>query len=142
MSAFSKTNAIQKQREIAESTLPPVAAHLASLALKDGELQVLHSQVLCMSYVRPARTAGGIILTEKTQEEDRFQGSIGLVIAMGAGAFKDTAAVKFNGDTLKLHDWVLFRPADGLSMFVNGNACRLFQDADIMMKISNPELYW
>lgn len=139
---MANTNAIQKQREIAESTLPSREAHLAALALKDGELQVLHSQVLCITYVRPSRTKGGIILTEKTQEEDRFQGSIGLVIAMGSGAFKDTRAVQFNGDTLKLHDWVLYRPADGLSMFVNGNQCRLFQDSDILMKIKTPELYW
>lgn len=139
---MANTNASQKQQEIAESGLPSVQGHLSALGKLDNELKVLHSQVLCICYVRPSRTAGGIILTPKTQDEDRFQGSIGLVIAKGAGAFKDDAVAKFNGDTVSVGEWVLYRPADGLQMFINGCACRLFEDTNILMKIKTPELYW
>lgn len=45
--------------------------------------------VLCLMYVRPERTKGGIILTHDTRREDVTQGRVGLVLQLGPEAFSD-----------------------------------------------------
>ena len=131
-----------KMREIAEFVGPRDKALLASLAGEHKKLTVLHSQVLVAGYIAGARSKGGIIFTDQTVEEDRWQGNIGLVIALGKGAFKDDAVAKFHGDKLKLGDWVMYLPADGVALFINQVPCRLFQDTRILMKVDNPEIYY
>lgn len=135
-----KTNAIRKAREIAEAQTDARTAHFTALGEFDDE--VLHSQVLCITYVQPAITQGGVILPDRAIEEDRFQGKIFLVIATGPGAFKDDKIAQFHGAKIKRGDWVLARPSDGLEIFINGNSVRLFEDVEIRMKINNPQLYW
>lgn len=155
---MARSNAIGKMRRIAENKLNhtnPVLAHLRGISgqdraplrklLKDplgGELQVFHSQVLVMGYVPPAVSKGGIILTDKTVEEDRFQGNVGLVVGLGAGAFKDDNIAQFNGDHLKIGDWVMYVAADGVSLFIREVPCRLFSDTRILMKVRSPEIYY
>lgn len=155
---MARSNAIGKMREIAEdptNNTDPKLAHLRGLVgdpncslrqlLKGplvGEVTVLHSQVLVMGYIPPAVSKGGIILTDKTVEEDRFQGNVGLVIALGKGAFKDDNIAQFHGDSLKIGDWVMYVAADGVSMFINRVPCRLFSDTRILMKVTQPELYY
>jgi co-chaperonin GroES (HSP10) len=137
---MARTNAIVKMREIAESSTNPKEAILKALGKHDT--QVLHSKVLVATYVRPAKTASGIYMPDKTVEEDRYQGTIFLVIALGKGAFKDDNIAQFNGDTLKVGDWVMGVAGDGISMFINGVPCRLFDDTRILMKVKDPELYF
>jgi co-chaperonin GroES (HSP10) len=137
---MANSNATQKMREIAESKLPSKKAHLKALGIYADE--VFHSQVLCMTYISPEKTQGGIIIPDKPKDEDRFQGKIGLVIAMGPGAFKDDAVAKFHGQTISVGDWVLVRPSDGMEMFYNGCSLRLFQDVDIRKRITDPSKYW
>jgi co-chaperonin GroES (HSP10) len=137
---MARSNAIGKMREIAEDETDPKAVLLKMLG-KHGTM-VLHSQVLVAGYVRPAKTKGGIYLTDKVIEEDRFQGNIGMVIALGKGAFKDDAVAKFNGDKLAVGDWVMYVPADGVSLFINEVPCRLFSDTRILMEVENPEIYY
>jgi co-chaperonin GroES (HSP10) len=154
---MARSNAIGKMREIAESKLNvtnPVLAHLRGITgttktikelLKDplsGELTVLHSQVLVMGYVPPLRTKGGIIRPDKTVEEERFQGNVGLVVALGKGAFKDDNIAQFHGDKLKIGDWVMYVAADGVSLFIREVPCRIFSDTRILMKVETPEIYY
>ena len=131
-----------KMREIAEFVGPRDKALLASLAGEHKKQTILHSQVLVAGYIASSRTQGGIIKIDKTIEEDRWQGNVGLVIGLGKGAFKDDAVAKFHGDKLKLGDWVMYLPADGVSLFINQVPCRLFQDTRILMKVDNPEIYY
>lgn len=127
-------------QSIAESSLPHLERHLQVLGkFKD---QVLHSQVLTMTFVDSERTAGGIIKIAQTRDEDRFQGKVGLVVAIGPGAFKDDTIAQFHGTKLKLHDWVLTRPADGMEIFYNGCTLRLFEDVNIKAIIADPTMYW
>jgi co-chaperonin GroES (HSP10) len=137
---MSRPNAMRKMREIAESSTDPKEAILKALGKHDTH--VFHSKVLVATYVRPAMTSGGIILPDKTVEEDRYQGTIGLVIAMGKGAFKDDNIAQFNGDKLKIGDWVGYVAADGISLFINSVPCRLFDDTRILFRVDNPEQYF
>jgi len=137
---MARTNAIQKTREIAESRKDDVARHLDALGQWDGE--VMHSQVMCMTYIQSSVTKGGIILPDDALQEDRFQGKIFLVIAKGPGAFKDDKIAQFHGMDVKVGDWVMARPSDGLEFFYNGNTLRLFQDVDIRIKVKSPDRFW
>jgi len=139
---MARSNAIGKMREIADDIeSDPKVLLLAKLGNLKKQI-VLHSQVLVAGYIRPGKTKGGIYLTDKAVEEDRFQGNIGMVVAMGKGAFKDDNIAKFNGDKLKIGDWVMYQPADGIGLFIREVPCRLFQDTRILMKVSDPEIYY
>lgn len=135
-----RTNAIVKMREIAESDTDPKKAILKALG-KHGT-HIFHSKVLVATYVRPAKTKSGIYLADKTIQEDQYQGTIFLVIGLGKGAFKDDNIAKFNGDKVKVGDWVMGVAGDGVAMFINGVPCRLFDDTRILMRVENPELYF
>lgn len=138
---MAKSN--HKMTEIAETIGPRDKVLFAAIGknnLKD--FSVLHSQVLLTCYIPSNVTKGGIIKIDKTIEEDKWQGNIGLVIGLGRGAFKDDGVAQFHGDKLKIGDWVLINPADGLSMYINQVPCRLFQDTRILMKVTNPEIYY
>lgn len=106
------------------------------------DCEVFHNGVLVATYIQPAKTQGGIIVPEKTRDEDIYQGSIGLVVGLGPGAFKDDTIAQFHGVTVGLHDWVLYQPADGLSLEINGVPCRLFADVKIKMRVQDPRKYW
>lgn len=140
---MARSNAIGKMREIAESSHDPKTALLNAIGKTTlREFTVLHSQVLVATYVQPAKSKGGIFMPDKIVEEDRWQGNIGLVIAMGKGAFKDDGVAQFHGDKLEIGDWVMYVAADGISLFIKQVPCRLFQDTRILMKVTNPEIYY
>ena len=79
---------------------------------------------------------------ERNFEEERWQGGCGLVIALGKGAFKDDHIAKFNGDKLKIGDWVMYLPADGVALAIMEVPCRLFPDSRILMKVDDPSLFY
>jgi len=137
---MASSNAMRKMREIAEASTDPKKAIMS--ALGKHNTYVFHSQVLVAQYIRPAKTKGGIFMPDKIIEEDRFQGNVFLVVAMGKGAFKDDNIAKFNGDKLKVGDWVMAIPADGNALFINEVPCRIFSDTRILMKVEDPEIYY
>lgn len=139
---MARANAISKMREIADADSDPKRLLFKAVGELPKELTVLHSQVLVAGYIRPGKTKGGIILTDKTVEEDRFQGNVGLVLALGKGAFKDDNVAKFHGDSIKVGDWVMYQPADGIALYIRELPCRLFQDTRILMKVTTPEIYF
>lgn len=140
---MSYSNSLARMRDIAEasSTSEQCRKQLQKY-LKGLEPTVFHSQVLVAGYIRPAKTKGGIIRTDTNVQEDRFQGNCFLVVAMGKAAFKDDHIAKFNGDSIKVGDWVMAVAADGISMYINSVPCRLYEDTRILMKVSDPEIYF
>lgn len=121
-------------------TSDPKADLLAKIGdISDGK--VFGPQILVATYFRPAITAGGIHLSPKTLQEDQFQGKIGLVLAMGPTAFKETGNIDFGGLTCKVGDWIVYSPHDGLQMAIHGkdNHCRLIDDVQVRMTVPNPD---
>lgn len=137
---MAKTNAVEKMVQIADSMKEHRERHLDALGKWQG--QVMHSQVLAMTYIQRSRTDGGIIIPDRSQEEDRFQGKIFLAVALGPGAFVDDKIAQFHGTKLEVGDWFMARPSDGLEFFYNGNTLRLFQDVDVRIKIEDPSRFW
>lgn len=105
-------------------------------------INVMYSQVLIGIYMRPEKTAGGIILSHQTRDEDRYQGKVGLVLKMGPMAFQDTDDIKFEGQRAKVGDWVVIRASDGWALSINKHDCRMVSDAGIRMIIDRPDIVW
>lgn len=140
---MARSNAVGKLREIVDAATDPRTALLRALGDLSNET-VLHSQVLVATYAGSKFHAGTSILrTDQSLKEDQFQGTVGLVVKMGKGAFVDQLPqVNFHGDTLEIGDWVFVRPSDGISLFIRQVPCRLFEDVHVKIKVNNPEMYW
>lgn len=114
-----------------------------------SEIEIFNNQVLVAIYVRPPMTRGGIILPDKTRDEDRFQGKAGLVVKMGPQAFVETPNWKFDSPAA-LGDWVIFRPSDGWGITFpsarptdrEGVLCRVLDDIHIRGRIQHPDQVW
>ena len=102
-------------------------------------VELLNMQVLVAVYIRPEKTKGGIIMTTKARDEDRYQSKVGLIIKTGPSAFADEGGKWFNGLDLKAGDWIVFRPSDGWNVTVNGVLCRMFDDMAIRARIPHPD---
>ena len=114
---------------------------LAAIGSLEG-CSVLNNQVLVAVYIRPEKTKGGIYLTDKMRDEDKYQGKIGLIVKMGPEAYSDDSGRWFNGMTIKEHDWIVFRPSDGWSLEVNGVLCRMIDDTSTKMTVPTPDMIY
>lgn len=109
---------------------------------KIGDLsgyELAPSKVLVGIYQRPEKTAGGIILTTKTKDEDIYQGVVGLVLAIGPGAFEDDDVNKFHGFKVNVGDWIEYKVSDTEKVGINGVLCRRLPDVLVKAKIANPD---
>jgi hypothetical protein len=111
-----------------------------------NEIELWGSSVLVGIYIRPVTAfanAPSIMVVDKTVDEDRYQGKVGLVLALGPRAFvdneRDYPQRLFNGLTAKPGDWVVFRASDGLKMMVGDCECRCIPDINIKAKITHPD---
>lgn len=103
-------------------------------------LNILNTQVLVAVYIRPEKTKGGIIMSNLTRDEDRYQSKVGLILKKGPSAFVEDGEKKWFGDvTFNEHDWVVFRPSDGWAITINGTLCRMIEDVSVKMQISHPD---
>lgn len=103
-------------------------------------IELMHNNILVATYVRPEKTASGIIMTDKFRKEDEYQGKVGLVIKKGPLAFKDDGPYKWHGQDVEPGEWVWYRISDGWQMTINGVHCRVFEEAHIRGKLASPDL--
>ena len=136
----------------------PILDEKEAILSKLGDLsavQIAQNEVLVAIYIRPEKSAGGILLTDRTRKEDNYQGKVGLVVKIGSACrFEryDAARNITFGLDIQLHDWVVTRPSDTWALDVNGGEdtsdpkaftnCRLVFDDQIRMKIPNPGMIW
>ncbi len=121
------------------------------------DYSIFHNLVLVATYIAPPRKMRGpdgkdieFHMTDKGLMEDRFQGKIGLVLKCGPLAFKDDSVAKFGGIEVEVGDWVMYRPSDGIELFIkdhlgkqnDGLACRLIEDSLIKGRVSDPSLIY
>jgi hypothetical protein len=109
----------------------------------DG-FEILNNEVLLAIYMRPKQTAiGRIIMPDSALKEDKYQGKVGLVVKVGPSCEFPTPAKS----PVALHDWVLIKASDSLSMDILTDKgeevpCRLVMDKYIRVKISRPDIAW
>lgn len=107
-----------------------------------SNIEIFNTQVMVAVYIRPTKTKSGLYLSDKTIDEDRYQGKVGLLVKMGPNAFQDDSGQWFDDVSFKLHDWLVYRPSDGWSITVNGVLCRMLSDTQIKMRIPSPDAIW
>lgn len=107
-----------------------------------SKVKIGGGRVLVWTYIRPAKTAGGIYLTDTQKKEDVWQGTVGYVLKRGPLAFKDDPAanINFAGFEAKEGDWVQYIPGDGKRIQINGIDCRVMEDTQIAMILPDPDL--
>ena len=99
-------------------------------------------KVIVGIYQRPSMTAGKILLPENTKKEDIYQGVVGLVLALGPGAFEDDDVNKFHGFKVKVGDWIEYKVSDTEKVGINGVLCRRLPDVLVKAKIADPDLIY
>lgn len=107
-----------------------------------SSVEVFNNQVLVAVYIRPQKTKSGIILTNQTTDEDRYQSKVGLVLKKGPQAFEDISGQWFNGLNIEENDWIVFRPSDGWNITVNNVLCRIIDDVNIRGRVDQPDRVW
>ena len=60
---------------------------IADLLPQVRKMKLQRNECLVATYISSHRTKGGIIIPGKTQDEDRYQGKVGLLLACGPAAF-------------------------------------------------------
>jgi len=112
------------------------------------DVELFQNQLLLAVYIRPEKTASGIILTARTRDEDRHQSKVGLILKVGPRAFDDPQREWFSGEeNFQVGDWVVFRPSDGWQITLNtgeeeGVLCRMLLDTQVRMRIAAPDDIW
>lgn len=108
-----------------------------------SDFKVLGSNVLVATYIAPRTTSGGIILSDKGVDEDRWQGKVGLVLKVGEDAFKYNytpgGAYEFTGTAPKAGDYITFHTSDARELSVRGVSCKLIDASLIRMIVPSPD---
>jgi len=107
-----------------------------------NDIEVFNNQLLVAIYMRPQKTKSGIILSDNTRDEDRYQGKVGLVLKKGETAFVDPTGKWFVNADVSVGDWVYVRVTDGWSVNVHGVSCRMLEDTDIKGTLQYPDAIW
>lgn len=127
--AIKMTHAVDPRKALSEKAKTFIA-----------KVRPLGARVLIATYMRPAKTAGGILLTEQTLDEDRWQGKVGLVVALGPLAFKEDEHHIWGDLKPKLGDWVLVNVGDTRKLDMEKNPCRFVEDVHIQAIIDDPDV--
>ena len=107
-----------------------------------SNIKVLHNNILCAVYKRPAKTASGIHLPDQILKEDEYQGKVVLVLKKGPLAFVDDEKTAFAGQDINEGEWVVLRSSDGWKLNVNGVLCQIIQDVQVRLTIPSPDLVY
>ncbi len=128
----------------AKANLVDLAQYTATPDLKDAILDkignldgfdIMGYNVLVALYVKPNKTKGGILLSDQTIGEDRFQGKCGLVLKKGPLAFKYQGQYAFEGPAPNIGDWIFMRAADGWDLDLKGIACRMVDSGQFQFTV-------
>lgn len=92
--------------------------------------------VVVATYVRHGKTKGGILMPDKSVEEDRWQGKVGLVLRLGHAAFKygewNGRDYAYDGPKAKVWDYITFHTSDARESSYAGLSIKYIHDSLIL----------
>lgn len=132
---------MQKKALLMVHTADPKQAIWDNVSEHLNGIQVMGADVLLGIYVRPDKTAGGIILSDKTRGEDVYQGKVAMVLKLGPLAFQEDAANKFPVKP-QVGDWVTVRVGDTFQLQIGDQPCRLADENDIRLVVERPDVIY
>lgn len=117
----------------------PAKAIPALVGNLDG-VEIIGDMVLVGIYIRPEKTAGGIIRPTINKQEDVWQGKVGLVLKLGPDAFCNPETGIQYTQHVNVGEWCVFKVGDGWSLHINDYPCRLVRDTSIRLKVKDPNV--
>lgn len=95
-------------------------------------------RMLILPYRGKGKTAGGVFIPEKVQEDTQLTTVVGYVLKQGALCYKDKE--KFpEGPWCKEGDWVIFARYAGSRFRIEGGEVRILNDDEILATIGDPD---
>lgn len=112
----------------------------------DGKLKgfrIAGADLLVATFIPSERTKGGIIVPIKSQQENIFQGKVGLVLQLGPIAFRrDRFNCPWDGLVAKVDDWVMFRPADAWDAYFGDVSVKALDHESVRAIVSDPTIIY
>ena len=104
-------------------------------------LEIIPNPVGYRMLVRPwsgqAKTKGGVILADETQDKIQMTTVVGLVVKMGDLCYQDKE--KFpKGPWCKLNNWIIFSRYAGSRFKIDGGEVRILNDDEVIANITDP----
>ena len=119
---------------------------IAAMGAAINEFQPFHNQILVATYISGnVKNLGGghkLYLSDKTVDEDKWQGKVGLVLKKGPLAFANDSRNDFAGQNVDVGEWVMYRVSDGFAVDINGVHCRMIEDILIRGRVTSPKIIW
>lgn len=125
--------------EAISTAADPKSAIAKMVGNLDG-VEIIGDMVLVGIFIRPEKTAGGIIRPTINKQEDVWQGKVGLVLKCGPDAFKDSDTARLYEQRVETGEWCVFKVGDGWNIHINEYPCRLVRDVNIKLKIKDPNI--
>jgi len=95
-------------------------------------------RILILPYRGQGKTEGGILLADKTIEQQQVSTQVGYVLKVGPLAYQDSD--KFpDGAWCQEKDWVMFARYSGSRFNIDGGEVRILNDDEILARISDPQ---
>ena len=125
--------------EIVSNSKDPKQAIIDTIGDLSG-VEVTEALVLLGIYIRPEKTAGGIIRPTVNVQEDVWQGKVGLVLKWGPNAFRDPETGELYEQRFDIGEWGVFKVGDAMGINLNNYPCRLVRDTSLKLKVKNPNI--
>jgi co-chaperonin GroES (HSP10) len=95
-------------------------------------------RILILPYRGKGKTEGGILLADKTIEQQQVSTQVGYVLKVGPLAYQDEN--KFpSGPWCQEKEWVMFARYAGSRFNIDGGEVRILNDDEILARIQSPE---
>ena len=95
-------------------------------------------RILVLPWAGPAKTKGGVYLSDQTAETIQVTTVCAYVLKVGDLAYTDKTRFP-NGPWCQKGDWVIFGRYSGARFKIEGGEVRILNDDEIIARIKNPE---
>ena len=130
-----------KTIEAISQSRDPKKTILDALGNLSGIRVIRSDWCLVAIYVRPEKTAGGIIRPTVNVQEDIWQGKAGLLLKLGPNAFRDEQGELYEVRA-DVGDWVQFDVNEARPVQFGGVACRWVKDINIFAVLDDPNIVY
>ncbi len=105
-----------------------------------AKIHPVGTQLVVCVYERPKKTTSGLYLPDSQQDDDKWQGTVGLLVAMGPQAFVDDEVRSYEGARPKVGDWIVYRVGDTLRQHSKRRMLRLLNEDAVRCIVDDPDI--
>ncbi len=120
-----------------------VNAQFVEMTGRPFDMRVAGYMIAVKIYIPPEKTKGGIIKTDNTRENERYQSVAGLVVGVGPQAYKgrnQDGSPRFpEGPWCRVGDWILLPRYEATLLTYRDVAMGMIPDDRVQCTITDPE---